>query len=381
MTNSGKTLTQQTQELANTYLDPIVELTRELTQIGAPTFEEAERAQRLAEVYTEFGYADVHIDDISNVTARIPGKDRSKALLVAAHIDTVFHEGTDLSIRSEGDTLHAPGIGDNTVAVASVAHLKKAFDELGITPEIDILVTGNVGEEGLGDLRGIKAVIEANKDIVGALAIEGQWLGRITNVAVGSRRYKVTVTAPGGHSWGDAGAPSAIHHLARLVAKMDDIPLTEEPKTSFNAGVFHGGVSVNTIAPEAYAILDMRSYDPEALAALVTAVDGILASETPEGVTLDIEGVGDRPAGSYPNDGVLMTIVSDVLQELGFEPTMDAASTDANIPLSMGLPALCIGITRGANLHREDEYIEVSPIVPGFGQLLSVTIQAAGALA
>lgn len=375
------TITQQTKTLASAYLEPIVALTRELTQIGAPTFEEGKRASRLAEVFNGFGYSDVHVDEISNVTARVPGKDRSKALLVAAHIDTVFPEGTDLSIREDGDTLHAPGIGDNTVAVASVAHLLKAFEELNVTPEIDVIVTGNVGEEGLGDLRGIKAVIAANTDIVGALAIEGQWLGRITNVAVGSRRYKVTVTAPGGHSWGDAGAPSAIHHLTRLLAAMTDIPLSQSPKTSFNAGVVHGGVSVNTIAPEAHAILDMRSTDADALAALVSAVDEILATPAPDGVKVDVEGVGDRPAGSYDEDGVLLKIASEVLRELDFDPKLDTASTDANIPISMGIPAVCIGITQGANLHREDEYIHVSPIAPGFAQLVSVTLQAAEALA
>lgn len=381
MTNIESSITKKTQQLAESYLKPIVNLTSELTQIGAPTFQEENRAKRISEVFTEFGYDKVQTDSISNVTARIPGKDRSKALLVAAHIDTVFPEGTDLSIRTEGDTMHAPGIGDNTVAVASVAHLKKAFDELGVTPAIDIIVTGNVGEEGLGDLRGIKAVIQSNPEIVGALAIEGQWLGRITNVAVGSRRYKVTVTGPGGHSWGAAGSPSAIHHLARMITAMDDIPLSSDPKTSFNAGVVHGGVSVNTIAPDAYAILDMRSTDPDALSALVTAVDDVLAMQTPEDVSVDVEGVGDRPAGTYPEDGVLMTIAREVLTELGQEPKLDVASTDANIPLSMGIPAVCIGITTGANLHREDEYIDVSPISTGFAQMVAVALRAADALA
>lgn len=374
-------LTRQALDISGGYVDSIVELTMELTQIGAPTFEEAARARKLEEVLRNSGYDAVLLDEISNVIARIPGRDRSKALLVAAHIDTVFPLGTDLTVRQDGDTLHAPGIGDNTVAVAAVAHLKQAFEELNIVPAIDIIVAGNVGEEGLGDLRGMKAVMDANPDIVGALAIEGTFLGRITNVAVGSRRYKVKVTGSGGHSWGDAGVPSAIHHLARMITEMDDIPLSAEPQSSFNAGILEGGISVNTIAPEAEAILDMRSADPDALAAVVDAVEKILAMETPDGISVDYEIVGDRPAGSYDPNGVLMQIASEVLSEVGYKPHYYEASTDANVPIGRGIPAVCIGITQGKYLHRLDEYIYLSPIAAGFAQMVSVAVQAAEALA
>jgi di/tripeptidase len=271
-------------------------------------------------------------------------------------------------------------VGDNTVAVAAVAHFRKAFDELGETPACDIVITGNVGEEGLGDLRGMKAVVASLPVIVGAIAVEGQSLGTVVHDAVGSKRYLVTVTGPGGHSWGAAGTPSAVHHLARLIARMDDIPLSDNPKTSFNTGTFHGGISVNTISPEAHVLLDMRSVSAESLQELVDRVDEILASPAPAGIHVDVEIVGDRPAGSQLEDGVLVRIADQVLVDLGIQPRHRASSTDANVPIALGIPSVCIGVTNGDNVHREDEYINLQPIPMGFAHLLTVILQAAEAL-
>lgn len=367
-------------KVAADLFDPIVDLTFRLTEIGSPTFEENQRAEALADILRDEGYEAVQVDDISNVTARIPGKNRDKALVVAAHIDTVFPAETEIAVRRDGDTAHAPGIGDNTVAVATVAMLKRAFDQLGVQPAVDVVVCGNVGEEGLGDLRGIKRVIADTPEVVGVLAIEGHWFGRITHIAVGSKRYRVTVTGKGGHSWGDAGVPSAIHHMCQMIAKMDDIPLSTEPKVSFNAGVVDGGVSVNTIAPEVHAILDMRSTDAAALQSLSDQVDAILDIPRPDGINVQVENVGDRPAGAEPIDGVLVPIASRVLRDLGYEPVLDDASTDANVPISMGIPAICIGVSTGGNIHRTDEWINLSPIKPGFQQLVAVVIEAAESL-
>lgn len=374
-------LLHQALAISDSYLEPIVDLTTRLTEISAFTGEEFERARSLKAIYTEMGYEDVQIDEIGDVTARIPGKDRSKTLLVAAHIDTVFPTGTDVTVTRKHSTLHGAGIGDNTVAVATVAHFKQAFDQLGITPAMDIVVTGNVGEEGLGDLRGMKAVVAAIPEIAGAIAVEGHSLGSVTHEAVGSRRYLVTVTGKGGHSWGAAGTPSAIHHLARLIAAMDDLPLSDDPKTSFNAGTFFGGVSVNTIAPKAEALLDMRSVSSESLEELVREVDRILDSPTPEGISVHVETVGDRPAGAQPADGVLVQIADQVLNDLGITPQHRPGSTDANVPIALGIPAICIGVTNGDNVHREDEFINIAPISTGFAHLLTVVLQSAEALA
>lgn len=368
-------------KLAESYLEPIVELTTRLTEVPAPTNDEGERALALRSEMEALGYGNVEIDDLHDVTARIPGEDSSKCLLLAAHIDTVFPRDTNLTVRRDGDTLHGPAVGDNTVAVAGTVMLRKAFADLGVKPAIDIVIAGNVGEEGLGDLRGMRAVVDSLADIAGAIAVEGHLLGRVTHRAVGSRRLKVTVTGPGGHSWGKAGEPSAIHHLAKIIARLDDIPLTDDPKTSFNAGLFNGGISVNTIAPEATAVLDMRSTSADALADLVTEVERVINMPAPNGVSVDIEVVGDRPAGELPRNEGLAPIADDVLRELGFDVHYDASSTDANVPISRGIPSVCIGLTTGAYAHREDEFIRISPLVKGFTQLVLMSLRSAEALA
>lgn len=381
MAANPSTLLHQSLAIADDYLEPIVELTTHLAGIAAPSNDEFDRSRALYAIYGDMGYQDVNIDDIGNVTARIPGRDRGKALLVAAHIDTVFPRDVDLTVTRDETKLHGAGIGDNTVAVATVAHFRAAFEQLGVIPAIDIVITGNVGEEGLGDLKGMKAVVAAVPNLVGAIAVEGHSLGSVTHEAVGSRRYLVTVTGPGGHSWGAAGTPSAVHHLARLVAKMDDIDLPADPKTSFNAGTFRGGISVNTISPVAEALLDMRSVSSETLEELVNQVDAILASPTPEGIEVSVVTVGDRPAGSQPADGVLVQIADRVLADLGITARHSPGSTDANVPIALGIPAICIGVTNGDNVHRADEYINTAPIPTGFAHLVTVILQSAEALA
>jgi acetylornithine deacetylase/succinyl-diaminopimelate desuccinylase-like protein len=276
--------------------------------------------------------------------------------------------------------LSGPGIGDNSLSVAAVALVKSALVQLDFTPPVDILLTGNVGEEGLGDLRGMKAVMDAHPEIGAAIAVEGHSLGRITNRAVGSRRVRVTATGPGGHSWGDAGRPSAIHALARIVARLDDIALSNDPRTSLNVGLFSGGISVNTIAPTASAVIDMRSVSGPHLTELVSRVDQAINEQTEEGITIQVEIVGDRPAGALPDKEGLVPIGVDVLAALGIEAVCDASSTDANIPISRGIPSMCIGLTTGGNVHREDEYIRVRPIGTGFTQLLLNIMLATEAL-
>lgn len=382
MPSEISSLLRRALEISDAWLEPIVELTTDLTEISAPSNDEGDRARALQAVLTEKGYSDVILDEISNVTGRIPGKDRSKALLVAAHTDTVFPREVDLTVTRESDTLHGPGVGDNTVAVATVAMLKEVFDQLGEVPAIDIVVTGNVGEEGLGDLRGMKAVCANLPDMVGAIAVEGHALGSVTHEAVGSRRYRVTVTGQGGHSWGQAGTPSAIHHLARMITAMDDVPLSSDPKTSFNAGIVEGGISVNTIAPEAVAVLDMRSTSAESLEDLVDAIDAILDMPRPEGIDVQVEVVGDRPAGAQPADGELVQIANAVLTELGITNIRhEPGSTDANVPIALGIPAMCIGVTTGGYAHREDEFINISPIPTGLAHLVTTILSSAKALA
>ena len=366
--------------MAGQLVEPIAELTTVIASVPAPTNDEAARARVVRDSLINLGHADVRIDALSNVLGRLPGEDSSKALLLAAHIDTVFPIDTEITVTRSGDVLRAPGIGDNSLSVAAVAMVGTALEQLGRKPPVDIYITGNVGEEGLGDLRGMRAVVDQLPMLGGVIAVEGHSLGRITHKAVGSRRLRVTVTGPGGHSWGDAGRPSAIHALARLVSRLDEIELIRDPKTTFNVGLFHGGISVNTIAPDATIVIDMRSTSASSLERLIQRVeDEIALVETAE-LSVVTETVGDRPAGEVSTTHGMVPIGIDVLRALGIEATCDASSTDANIPISRGIPAMCIGLTTGGNVHRVDEFVRLRPLATGFAQLILNTIAAADAI-
>lgn len=367
--------------MSSRFVEPIASLAAEIAAVPAPTNDEAKRARFVAGKLAALGHLDVTIDPLSDVVGRLPGKESSKALLLAAHIDTVFPADTPISVSRHEGTLAAPGIGDNSVSVAAVALVGKALEQLDHQLAVDVFVTGNVGEEGLGDLRGMRAVMDALPQLAGAIAVEGHSLGRITNRAVGSRRLRVTATGPGGHSWGDAGRPSAIHALSRLVNRLEEIELIEDPKTTLNVGLFNGGISVNTIAPEASIVIDLRSTSADVLSELVANVEREIAEAEHEQLSMHIDVVGDRPAGELPDDCGLVPIGIDVLRALGIDATCDASSTDANIPISRGLPSMCIGLTSGGNVHRRDEYIRLRPLATGFAQLVLDTILATEAIA
>ncbi len=372
---------QQVLAVARELAEPCAALTARIAAVPAPTDDESARAALLSEILSAEGYADVQVDPMSNVVGRIPGSSPGgRALLLAAHLDTVFPRETAINVRRHGQRLEAPGIGDNSVSVAAVALMNQAFQRLGWQPEVDVLVTGNVGEEGLGDLRGMRAVLDAHPRIAAAVAIEGHTLGRITHQAVGSRRYRITITGPGGHSWGDAGRPSAIHVAAHLVARLDTLRLPTQPKTSFNVGLFEGGNSVNTIAPKATLVIDVRSIDADVLADVTRRVEREARALRSNGIDVDIEVVGDRPAGRMPLDRGIVAVGIDVLKSLGIDAVCDASSTDANIPMSRGLPSMCIGLARGGNVHRADEYIVLDQLPIGLAQLILVTRAVAARL-
>ncbi|MGN6814271.1 MAG: M20/M25/M40 family metallo-hydrolase [Thermomicrobiales bacterium] len=356
----------------------VAALARRIAEIPAPTFHEADRAAFVATQFTELGLAPAG-DEAGNVTARRPGARRGDALLFAAHTDTVFPLGTDVTVHERDGKLCGPGIGDNSLAVAALLTLPRLLDEANIRTRSDVLLCANTGEEGLGDLRGIKQVVADHRADLGAvIALEGLNLGRVTHQAVGSRRLRITVEGPGGHSWGAFGNPSAIHVLAEIITAITHLAVPHEPKTTFNVGLIEGGVSVNTIAPTASLVLDMRSIDPAALAYLVEQVEAIARQATRDQVRVQSQVIGDRPAGRLAPAAPLMQTTLAVLRELGIEPTLDASSTDANVPLALGIPAICIGLTRGGHAHREDEYIELAPIGRGMQQLALLATAVAG---
>jgi acetylornithine deacetylase/succinyl-diaminopimelate desuccinylase-like protein len=357
----------------------IVETAIGVQQIPAPTFEEGLRAAHVAEQMRAIGLADVAIDAAGNVYGRRAGAAHGPGLLIAAHLDTVFPAGTDLTVRRANGRVYGPGIGDNSMGVAALLHLAQAIERHGVAHARDIWFVANVGEEGLGDLRGMRAAVDRLAGQVGAaLALEGCEPTRIIHAGLGVRRYRISAAARGGHSWGDFGSPSAVHALVRLAARLSSLEAPRTPRSSFNIGVIEGGSSVNTIAERASLLLDLRSTEPAGLQELIRQVERNLAESraAEQGVTFTLETVGDRPAGAIARDHPLAQAAAAAYRAEGFAPTFEIASTDANVPLGRGIPAVCVGVCDGANEHRLDEYIEPARLPAGMRALLWLTLAA-----
>lgn len=365
-------------EAASASTTEVAQLARQVAEIPAPTFDEAERAEFVRSTFAARGYEAVG-DEAGNVTVTRQGNARGNALLLAAHTDTVFPRGIDLRVTEETGRLRGPGIGDNSLAVAALLTLPRLLDAAGLRTQHDLILCANTGEEGLGDLRGMKRAVADHRAELGAvIAIEGHNLGRLTRQAVGSRRFRVAVQGPGGHSWGAFGKPSAIHALGQMIAEIAALPVPKEPKTTFNVGLVEGGVSVNTIAPSASFVLDLRSVDAMALDTIVAQVNEIVARHNTGGIQVTTEVLGDRPTGSQDADAPILQLAQAVLRELHMESVLDASSTDANVPIALGIPAVCIGLTTGGLVHREDEYIDITPIGRGMQQLVLLVAGLAG---
>lgn len=362
----------------------VLDLTALISAVPSPTGEETAKSLLVERLFATGGLV-TERDAIGDVVGLIPGRQSSRArmsrLVVAAHIDTVFPIGTPLEVRRSADRLSGPGVGDNSIAVAAAIKLVDLLRIAGEVPAVDVLVTGNVGEEGLGNLRGIREVLASRSDIGAVVALEGHNLGRVTHIAVGSRRFRITVRGPGGHSWGDFGRPNAIHGLSKLIAELDAIPLPRSPKTTLNVGMISGGVSVNTIAPEASCLLDLRSIDEAALRRLSDRVTRLVdRSNRGDAVVYSAESIGERPAGVVAADSPIVQTAARTLAALGLEPSFDASSTDANVPIAAGIPAVCVGLTTGGNVHRADEFIDLEPVPKGITQLALLTLALAESL-
>ncbi len=362
-----------------------LELTVTVQQIASPSGAEKERANWVERYFRTLGLDSVDQDEVYNVYACIPGESAGPLLMVSAHTDTVFPAETDLTIAlEESDRLGGPGIGDNSAGVAGLLLLAESLKDMP-TPPVDIWLVANTNEEGLGDLKGMRAAVDrlqSREGGIGAcIVIEGMGLGRVVHQALGVHRYRITATAPGGHSWGDFGSASAVHALAQLAAEIVRMKAPKEPRTSFNIGKFNGGTSVNTIAQQASLELDLRSTDT----AMLDRIDGHVQSvvqrhqenhaREQNGVRFDVEPIGNRPAGEIDSRHPMVKALSQILAHVGVEERTDVriSSTDANIPLSRGIPAVCIGMTEGADAHRISEWIYTHPFVQGVQQLLHIT--------
>lgn len=357
----------------------IIETAIAIQQIPAPTFAEGPRGAEVAARMRALGLADVEVDALGNVYGRRAGRSGGPGLLIAAHLDTVFPAGTDLSVRRAGGRIYGPGLGDNSLGVAALLHLAQALQQHDIASGGDIWFVANVGEEGLGDLRGMRAAVDRlSRQIAAAIALEGCDQGQIIHTAVGSRRYRISVTAAGGHSWSDFGVPSAVHTLVRLAERLTRLDVPREHQSSFNIGVIEGGTSVNTIAQRAALLLDLRSVAPPALGDLVRQAEQIVAearAAEPQ-VTIAVETVGDRPAGQLAHEHPLVQAAAAAYRAVGADIRFEVGSTDANIPLSRGIPAVCVAVGDGDNAHRLDESIDPARVPAGMRALLLLALAA-----
>jgi len=360
-----------------TFVKRLLDLTVEIQQIPAPTFAEAQRAQFIKGMFEAEGLRDISIDAEPNLYARLPGKGRGKPLIVSAHMDTVFPMETELRAVRKKDRIIGPGIGDNSLGVAALLGLIWLLRDHDVDLPGDLWLVANVCEEGLGDLRGMRAVVDRfGAGVHAYLIIEGLSLGYIQHRALGVQRYRVTARTNGGHSWSDYGKPSALHELSTLVTRLTDIPLPDNPRTTMNVGRMGGGTSINAIAAEAWLELDLRSESPQFLMELVQRVEQLVETANGPGVRVEAEVIGQRPAGELPVEHPLVRLAEDCLKEQGIEPKLMIGSTDANVPLSLGLPAVVLGVTNGAGAHTTGEFIHTAPVGRGMQQLLQFVSKA-----
>ncbi len=349
-------------------INRLLDLAVQIQQIPAPTFQEQARARYLQAAWKALGLH-TEQDEAGNVYALLRGG-AGQAVVLSAHLDTVFPPDTPLDIHRTEERLAAPGIGDNSLGLAALVEVARAAVEGRLSLAGEVWLVANVGEEGLGNLRGMRSAVERFQGAPRAyLVLEGMALGMIYHRALSVQRYRITARTEGGHSWADYGRPSAIHELARLAAQLDALALPRTPRTSLNVGVFRGGVSINTIAPQAHLELDLRSESPEMLQWLSRQVNFLVGQANRPGVRITLENIGQRPGGEISASHPLVRLASECLQAQGVPPRLSIGSTDANIPLSRGYPAICIGLTRGSHAHTRKEYIEIPPLSQGMAAL------------
>ena len=366
----------------------------ELTEIPAPPFGESARAAAYLEMLREAGLEEVQQDAIGNVMGLRRGAGAGPLLAVAAHLDTVFPPETDVTVQRAGTRLTAAGIGDDTAGLAAVLAVVRAMAAAGISTVADILFIGNVGEEGPGDLRGVKYLFREGpyRDrIARFISVESGGQATITNGALGSKRYRVAFRGPGGHSYGAFGLVNPAFAMAGAITRFAAIAVPEAPKTTLSVGIVRGGTSVNSIPFETSMDVDMRSESPEELDKLVEAFlsamdeavdeENVTRSVAEGPIVLDMELIGDRPSGLTPARTPLVQAALEAARAFGSEPSLRTSSTDANLPISLGIPAITIGRGGlGGRSHSLDEWVDVErePTVRGLQVVLTTVLAAAG---
>jgi tripeptide aminopeptidase len=361
----------------------------EITEVEAPPFHETNRAAFFKDKLEVFSLEDLKIDSEGNVYGIRKGKGNGPSVVIAAHLDTVFPAGTNVSARIKNGIVYAPGIGDDGRGLAVLLTLLRSLDKNKIETEGDIIFLADVGEEGLGNLRGMKAFFSENAHVDGFISVEPGAPGDLVYCGVGSKRYNVTFKGKGGHSFGDYGTSSAIHAAGRAVAALADMTVPQNPKTTYNVGTIYGGTSINTIAQDAGFQLDLRSVSSQALTELEENALALIheaaqkeseACGQPDSITVSAELVGDRPAGSQSTDAPIRQIALRAADVLGIEVTMEEPlSTDANVPISLGIPALTLGGGGDSGGHHTlDEFFDPTDAFYGPQRILLALLGMTG---
>jgi acetylornithine deacetylase/succinyl-diaminopimelate desuccinylase-like protein len=341
---------------------------KRITEIPSPPYKERQRAEYFLKRFVELGFKDASIDTEGNVIALRKGSGEGRPkLVISAHLDTVFPEGTDVTVKEKDGVILAPGIGDDSRGLAALLSLIKSLNENAIATVGDLMFVGTVGEEELGNLRGVRALFRDHADIDGFISIDGLGVTKVVNQATGSHRYEMTFKGPGGHSFQEFGLPSAIHAMGRAIAKISELQTPSDPKTTFTVGTVSGGTSVNAIAAEAKMAVDMRSNSTEELLKLeerlLDLVHQGVAEENArwnsDKLSVEIKLIGDRPAGIVAMDSPILQATQRAVTVLTRAPrvTFAGSSTDSNLAMSMGIPAVTIGGGgEGGNWHSRNEW-------------------------
>lgn len=365
-----------------------------ICSIPASPFGERERAEYLSQKFSSLGLTEVEIDDEGNCLGLIKGASRSPLMVVSAHLDTVFSSDTDFTVVRRENRLLAPGIADDGCGLAALIALAQAIQTERIRTEGSILFVGTVGEEGEGNLRGVRYLFTRGRwatKVDAFLSFDGPGVDRITNRALGSRRYRVELAGLGGHSWGDFGLPNPVHALGRGVSRLAAYPAPKEPRTTFNVGRIEGGTSINSIPSKASMEVDLRSSSEAELRrldayfrrAIRDAVDEENAKKRagdPE-LKLKLDLMGERPTGETPPDSPLVELAIESTKVLGFEPRLDQSSTDSNLPISLGIPAITLGAGGASGFsHTLDEWYDPRDREKGLKRGLLVVLGMVGIL-
>jgi tripeptide aminopeptidase len=365
-------------------LDWVTEQQIRLTEIPAPEFSEYDRALALRRLFESAGLK-VRMDSTGNVIGERAGKQRNDIVLLVAHLDTVFPAGTDVRVKRDGKRLRAPGIADNGAGLAALIAVAKAMDDAKLHTELTIAFAGDVGEEGEGNLRGIRAIVEEYRDRLRAvIALDGAATDYVTTQGLASLRIEAAVTGPGGHSWSDFGAPNPITALSRGIVKFSSISVPDSPRTSFNFGMIEGGTSINSIPGRAAVKVDLRSEDEMELKKLESQLrealqsgvnsENAAAQRGNEALRIEFKTLGVRPGGKLPANSALLGAISSVDAFLGNAARQERSSTDANLPLSIGIPAIAIGGGgQGGGSHSLDEWYDPADRIAGLKRVLLAT--------